>query len=102
MATLCPYCKDDLRIEMTAQFVDRVDSSVVDMYSEELERVQKRASAYGGMQGRMMKKAAGMAKGMQSKMMQMRVEYPPMITILKCMSCDAALSVKLPSSSSSD
>lgn len=101
MATLCPYCKDDLRVEMTAQFVDRVDESILAIYSEELERAQNRASAYGGMQGRMMKKAVGMSRDLQSKMMQMTVEYPPMITILKCMSCDAALSVKLPSSGSS-
>ncbi|MDF1540315.1 MAG: hypothetical protein P1Q69_15580 [Candidatus Thorarchaeota archaeon] len=49
----------------------------------------------------MMKKAVGMSRDLQSRMMQMTVEYPPMITILKCMSCDAALSVKLPSSGSS-
>ncbi|MFW9921238.1 MAG: hypothetical protein ACFFED_16670 [Candidatus Thorarchaeota archaeon] len=93
---ICPYCKDELRVEMTAQFVERVDPSVLNMYSEELDRMQKRAASQGGM----MKMAAGMAKGMQGtmvRMMQGMVEFPPMITILKCMNCDAALSVALPS-----
>ena len=93
---ICPYCKEELRIEMTAQFVDRVNPSVMEMYSEELNRMQNRASG----QGRMMKMAAGMAKGMQSTMMramQGMVEFPPMVTILKCMSCDAALAISLPS-----
>jgi len=81
---------------MTAQFVERVDPSVLNMYSEELDRMQRRAAV----QSKMMRMAAGMAKGMQPTMMRMMqgmVEYPPMVTILKCMSCDAALSVSLPS-----
>lgn len=83
-------------MEMTAQFVERVDPTVLNLYSEELERMQKRAASQGGM----MKMAAGMAKGMQGtmvRMMQGMVEYPPMVIILKCMNCDAALSVALPS-----
>ncbi len=83
-------------MEMTAQFVERVDPSVLNLYSEELNRMQKRAATQGGM----MKMAAGMAKGMQGtmvRMMQGMVEFPPMITILKCINCDAALSISLPS-----
>ncbi len=90
---------------MTAQFVDRVDESILTLYAEEFERMQKRASAQGGMFGGMMKMGVGMMKGMQGTMAQMMkgmIEYPPMITILKCMSCDAALSVKFPSSGSSN
>ena len=105
MNTICPYCNNELRIEMTAQFADKVDPDIVSMYSEELERMQKRASVQGGMFGGMMKMAAGMAKGMQNtmvRMMQGMVEYPPMITILKCMECGAALSLSLPSSGKSD
>jgi hypothetical protein len=105
MATLCPYCKDDLRIEMTAQFVEHIDPSMMEIYSEELQRTQKRAAALGGMHGRMMKMAAGMAKGMERTMFQMaksREEYPPMVTVLRCINCKTALSLKLPSSVSAD
>ena len=105
MVALCPYCKDELRVEMTAQFIDRVDESVMSLYTEEFERMQKRAAALGGMQGRMMRMAAGMAKGMQGQaahMMRGMIEYPPLVTILKCMSCDAVLSIKMQSSGNSD
>ena len=89
---------------MTAQFVEKVDPSIVSIYSEEIERMQKRPAAQGGMYGGMMKMAAGMAKSMQNTWihgMQGMVEYPPMITILKCMNCGAALSVALPSPNNS-
>ncbi len=102
MKAICPYCKEELRIEMTAQFVDRVDSSIVDTYAEELDRLQQRAASQGD---RMMRVAAGTAKRMQDTTlhrMQGIAEYPPMIQILKCMNCDAALSVKFPSLSNSN
>ncbi len=105
MTAICPHCKEDLRVEMTAQFVDRVDPSIVDMYVEELDRMQKRTAAQGGMMGGMMKMAAGMAKSMQGtlvRMMQGMVEHPPMVTILKCMNCGAALALSLPTSNGSD
>ncbi|MBN2228934.1 MAG: hypothetical protein JW779_05010 [Candidatus Thorarchaeota archaeon] len=104
MTTICPYCREDLRLELTAQFVERVDTAITDLYPEELERLQKRAAIQGGMYGGMMKMAAGMAKGMQSTMIHMMqgiVEYPPIVTILKCMNCGAALSVDMPTSGSS-
>ncbi len=105
MYTKCPYCNERLRIEMTAQFVERVDPDIVKIYSDELERTQKRADAQGGMFGGMMRMAAGMAKsmhGMMLRTMQALIELPPMVMVLRCMECGAALSVEIQSANSSD
>ena len=98
---VCPYCREDLRVELTAQFVERVDPAIVNMYSEELERMQKRYSVKGGMFKHTMRMTVGMTKGLQETATRGMLEYPPIVTVLKCMNCGVALSVNLPSSGSS-
>lgn len=103
MKSICPFCQKPLKLEATAQFIDRVDAKIVDLYAEELERMKKRASIQGGLFGGMMNMAAGMAKGMQGTMlksMEGMIKYPPLAMIVQCMSCGAALSVSLPSQNS--
>ncbi|MFX0100570.1 MAG: hypothetical protein ACFFCS_13430 [Candidatus Hodarchaeota archaeon] len=99
MAAICPYCKaNPLRIEMTAQFVEVVDPNIIPLAQENIERQRQMAKGMKGFMGGMMGMAAGMAKGMGNmmvNMMEAQLQYPPLVTILKCASCHAALSVKM-------
>lgn len=66
----------------------------MNLYGEELNRMQKRAAGHGEMVEYMMKWASSTGKGMQDmtiRIIQGIIEYSPMATILKCMNCDAVL-----------
>ena len=99
MNSKCPYCKEDLRIEMTAQFIEKIDPNMLEMYIQRRERIRKAAKDHGGLLGGMMNMAVGMSQGMQGLMertLRIQMEYPPLVSILRCMNCGASLSVKLP------
>ena len=103
MNSKCPYCKEDLRIEMTGQFVEKVDPNMLEMYLQQRERMRNVADEHGGLIGGMMNMAAGMAQGMQGLMertLRIQMKYPPFVSILRCVNCGATLSVKLPQDSS--
>jgi hypothetical protein len=103
MNTICPYCKAPLQIEVTAQFASQVDPSIVEVYRSNIERMKQIAKTQGGLFGGLMGMGAGVSQSMQgltTRVFEAMEKYPPMITILRCMSCGAALSVHLPESSS--
>jgi hypothetical protein len=103
MNSKCPYCKENLSIELTAQIIDKVDPQIIEVYGEYVERTRNVAQNQKGIFGGMMKMAAGMSKGtmrMAERGFQIMIENPPMVRILRCMNCKAALSVILPESSS--
>ena len=62
MNTVCPHCKEDLKVEMTSQFVDRIDPSIINTYTEEIERLKKQAVFQGGLEGGVMYLAAERGK----------------------------------------
>ncbi|MBN2152634.1 MAG: hypothetical protein JW839_14365, partial [Candidatus Lokiarchaeota archaeon] len=85
--------------ELTGQFAERVDPALIDMYQASLDRQREMASRMGGFFGGMMGMATKMAQGMQTQLIQqMRLmqEYPPLVMVLKCMNCHAALDLSLP------
>ena len=103
MNSKCPYCKENLRIEMTAQFIEKVDPNIGEIITQHRQRMTSAAKDQGGLLGGMMKMAAGMAQGMQGmtdRSVQIMIKSPPMVNILRCMNCGAALSVSLPEKSS--
>lgn len=96
MKTICPFCKEELRVGLKTQFVEKVDSSIIGMYIEEANRKLKRIDLQGLLPGAY--KTEEGVKGLQKNWIRVvkgMEEYPPLVTILKCMNCDAALSVTI-------
>jgi len=99
MNSKCPYCKEDLKIEMTAQFIEKIDPNILEMYIQRRERIRNAAKEQGGIFRGLLNVAAGMQQGMQGLMertLRIQMKYPPLVSILRCMNCGASLSVKLP------
>ena len=85
MLTKCPYCGEQLRIELTAQIVEQVDPNVMGVYEEFNRRRMSVAQQRGGLFGGMMKMSAGMAQsmmGLSAQYFELIMKSRPMVQIL--------------------
>jgi hypothetical protein len=73
------------------------------LYEKEIKRARKIVKSQGGLLGSLMNASAGMTEGMQgmaNRQSKAMILHPPLVNILRCTGCGAALSVLLPSNSS--
>jgi len=72
---ICPYCKKELRLKLSAQFIAEIDPLFYDVVRAQLQRGPK------------------IFQGFMNSQLEKIGEYPIMIMIIACAECDAALSL---------
>ena len=89
---VCPFCKKELQTKLSARFIDEVDPKIIECFQESVERTQRRGQQMGGFLGRLTQTAASMARHVPQHI-QILIDYPPMVGIITCATCDTLLSI---------
>ncbi len=89
---VCPYCKNELQTKLSARFIDEVDPKIVECFQANIARTQQIGQKMGGIFGRLSQTAASMARHIPQHI-QTLIDYPPMVGIITCVTCDTLLSI---------
>ena len=89
---VCPFCKNELQTKLSARFIDEVDPKIIECFQESIDRTQRMGQQMGGIFGRLSQVAANVARNVPQHI-QILIDYPPMVGIITCVTCDTLLSI---------